>query len=168
MQKPTIVLSTVLLASLISSGKVLAQNLPDEINHPQYLRVYQNLEQVLTTKTAELNKLTADKAALVAIISEMERDQVGLPARNSQLEQLINTKNQELAKLNADIAALDLILGQVGIDLNNLDAVINQLSLDLNNQNLSARQLEDQRKNARMVVAQIDVRLQRELREEDR
>ncbi len=167
MQKTTIVLSTAILATLISTGKVLAQNLPDEINHPQYLRTYQNLEQVLATKTSELSKLSSDKAAIVAAISQMEQDQSQLPARNAQLQQLIATKNQELAKINSDIGALDSILGQVGVDLSNLDAIIAQLSADLNNQNISARQLEDARKNARQAVAQIDVRLQRELRDED-
>ena len=63
--KPTsFAMKATLLATLIISGRTFAQSLPDEINHPQYLRIYQNLEQVLTDKTTEFNHLSAQKAEI--------------------------------------------------------------------------------------------------------
>ena len=66
MKHTSFTMKTALLATLILSGKAIAQSLPDEINHPQYLRTYQSLEQVLATKTSEFNNLSAQKATIDA------------------------------------------------------------------------------------------------------
>jgi hypothetical protein len=50
----------------------LAQSLPDEINHPQYLRIYQNLDQILSVKTTEFDNLSAQKAEIEKNIAEIQ------------------------------------------------------------------------------------------------
>ena len=74
-------MKTALLATLIISGSAMAQTLPHEINHPAYLKIYQNLEQVLNTKTTEFNNLSAQKAEIEKTIADMVRDQQAFPAR---------------------------------------------------------------------------------------
>jgi uncharacterized coiled-coil DUF342 family protein len=166
MKSTSFAMKTALLATLIISGKALAQTLPDEINHPQYLRIYENLEQVLVNKKAEFNNLSDRKAELERSISEMQRDQGDLPARNAELERLISSKREELSRIQNEITGLEGVLNRVIEDLRRIDAVMSQLQRDISEETGHAGQIQNRRAQITQDVANINTRLQQELAEE--
>lgn len=156
-----------LIATMILSGQAFAQNLPDEINHPHYLRIYENLQSVLSQKIAEYEKLAEQKASIESTIAQMEKDQVEIPARNSELNRIINGLRQEVTRLDGEIQGLEGVLGKVVEDLRRLDNMIAQLQRDLSDESQRANQIEQRRNQVAHDVAQINARLQRELNEEN-
>ncbi|MFP5386666.1 MAG: hypothetical protein ACLGHN_11335 [Bacteriovoracia bacterium] len=156
-----------LIASILLSGQSFAQNLPDEINHPHYLKIYQNLEQVLAQKSAEYEKLSQEKAELVKIITQMEKDQVEIPARNIELQKLIESKRSEINRIDSEIQGLEGVLGKIIEDLRRLDNMIAQLQRDLNEESARAHDIQTRRNQIAQDVALINARLEREIREEN-
>ncbi len=155
-----------LIATMILSGQAFAQNLPDEVNHPQYLRVYQNLETVLNQKTVEFDKLNEQKIQIEKTIAQMEKDQVEIPARNSELKRIIENKRQEVSRLNAEIQGLEGVLGKIIEDLRRLDNMIAQLQRDISEESNRSQSIQQRRNQVANDVSQINARLQREVREE--
>ena len=165
--KPTsFTVKTALLATLIISGHAFAQSLPDEINHPQYLRIYQNLDQILSAKTTEFNNLSAQKAEIEKNIADMVKDQQGLPARNSELQRLIETKRQDLVRIQTEMTGLDGILSKIIEDLRRIDAMIAQLQKDLSEESGRSQNIQARRAQVAQDVARINARLQQEIAEE--
>ena len=166
--KPTsFTVKTALLATLIISGQALAQSLPDEINHPQYLRIYQNLDQILSVKTTEFDNLSAQKAEIEINIADMVRDQQGLPARNSELQRLIEVKRQDLNRIQSEMTGLDGILGKILEDLRRIDAMIAQLQKDLSQESGRSQNIQARRSQVAQDVARINARLQQEIAEDE-
>lgn len=155
-----------LIASMIISGQAFAQNLPDEVNHPQYLRIYQNLETVLNQKTVEFEKLNEQKIQLQVTIAQMEKDQVEIPARNNELQRIIENKRQEVSRLDSEIQGLEGVLGKIIEDLRRLDSMIAQLQRDIGEESNRSQSIQQRRNQVAHDVAQINARLQREVREE--
>lgn len=160
-------MKTALLASLILSGQVMAQTLPDEINHPQYLKIYQNLEQVVAQKTAEYQELAAQKVEIEKQINAMVVDQQALPARNAELQRLIDSKRQELSRIQAEMTGLEGILSKILEDLRRIDAMIAQLQRDLSEESARSQNIQARRAQVAQDVARINNRLQQELAEEE-
>lgn len=156
-----------LVASMILSGQAFAQNLPDEINHPHYLRIYENLQTVLSQKIAEYEKLNEQKITIEKTIAQMEKDQVELPARNNELNRIISNLRAESARLDGEIQGLEGVLGKIIEDLRRLDNMIAQLQRDLQGEGNRANQIEQRRNQVAHDVAQINARLQREINEEN-
>lgn len=166
--KPTsFTMKTALLATLIVSGKAMAQSLPDEINHPQYLRIYQNLEQVLDTKTTEFNNLSAQKAAIEKNISDMVRDQQAFPARNAELQRLIDAKRQDLSRIQSEMSGLEGILSKIIEDLRRIDAMVAQLQRDMADESGRSQNIQARRAQVAQDVNGINARLQQEIGEEN-
>ncbi len=166
MDPKSIALKLALISTMISSGTVLAQNLPDEINHTQYLRTYQNLDQIFQQKTADLQKLSSQKAELESSIAQMQKDQVELPARNIQLAQIIANKRNELVGIDQQIAQLEGVLNQVIDDLKRLDNILAQLNRDYSEQANRLRSIDSSRAQATNDTNVSRARLEQELREE--
>ena len=166
MKSTSFTMKATLLATLIITGKAMAQTLPDEINHPQYLRIYENLETVLVNKKAEFNNLTDKKAELERSIFEMQRNQSDLPARNAELERLISSKRQELTAIQNEMIGLEGVLNRVIEDLRRIDAVMSQLQSDISDETSRAGQIQNRRAQIAQDVANINARLQQELSEE--
>lgn len=156
-----------LIATMILSGQAFAQNLPDEINHPHYLRIYENLQTVLSQKISEYEKLAEQKMTIEKTIAQMEKDQVEIPARNNELNRIINGLRQEVSRLDGEIQGLEGILGKVVEDLRRIDNMIAQLQSDVSEESQRANQIEQRRNQVASEVALINVRLQRELKEEN-
>lgn len=167
MKHTSFTVKTALLATLILSGQAMAQSLPDEINHPQYLRIYQNLEQVLSTKTAEFNTLSSQKVAIEKSIAEMQRDQHELPARNNDLQRLIDSKRQELSQVQSEILGLEGILNRILEDLRKIDAMIAQLQKDISEESVRNQNIQVRRNQVSQDVARINAKLQQEIAEEN-
>lgn len=166
MDPKSIALKLALISTMLSSGVVLAQNLPDEINHTQYLRTYQNLDQIFQQKTAEFQRLSSQKAELEKTIAQMEKDQVEIPARNNQLAQLIASKRNEIAGLDQQITQLESVLNQVIGDLKRLDSVLAQLNQDYSEQANRLRSIDSARAQATNDTNVARARLEQEMREE--
>lgn len=156
-----------LLTSMLIAGQTFAQTLPDEINHPQYLKVYQNLEQVMNQKIADYEKLVEQKTEIEQTIVQMEADQAQLPARNNELRNLVSQKRAEVEKLNSEITGLEGVLGKVVEDLRRLDAMIAQLQRDLSEESSRTEVARSRRNQIAQDVARINARLQNEIREEN-
>lgn len=156
-----------IIVSMLISSQAFAQNLPDEINHTHYLRIYQNLEQVLNQKIAEYDKLSAEKAEVEKTIAQMEKDQVEIPARNQELRTIIQNNQREISRIDSEIQGLESILGQIIEDLRRIDNMIAQLQRDLSQEEGKARQIQIRRNQIAQDVAQINARLDREVREEN-
>lgn len=166
MKSTNSVIKASLITVLLASGATFAQTLPDEINHPQYLKILETLEQTLNVKLAEFEKLSQQKKDLQVRIAQMEKDQRDLPARNSDLQNQINDLNSEITKINSDLKALETILGQVVEDLKRLDAVIAQLQNDYNVENSRLESIKARRSQVAADAARLNAQLQRELRDE--
>ncbi len=145
----------------------MAQTLPDEINHPQYLKIYQNLEQVLSTKTTEFNNLSDQKAAIEKSIAEMQRDQRELPARNNDLQRLIDSKKQELTQVQSEILGLEGILNRIIDDLRKIDAMLAQLNKDIFEETGRNQTIQARRNQVFQDVARISNKLNQEIAEEN-
>ena len=156
-----------LIATMLVSGSAFAQNLPDEINHTHYLRIYQNLEQVLDQKIAEYDKLAAEKAEIEKTIAQMEKDQVDIPERNNELHDVIENNRREISRIDSEIQGLEGILGKIIDDLRRIDNMVAQLQRDLNEESGRARSIQIRRNQIAQDVAQINARLDREVREEN-
>lgn len=166
--KPTsFSVKTALLATLIISGKTFAQSLPDEINHPQYLKIYQNAEQVLTTKSQALAVLNTQKAEIEKQIADMVKDQGDLPARNAELQRLIDSKRAEISRINTEMTGLENVLSQVIEDLRRIDNLLGQLKADANNESVRNQQINGRRNQVAQDVNRINARLQQEVNEEN-
>lgn len=157
---------TALLATLIISGTSYAQSLPDEINHPSYLKMYESAAQALSARTAEYEQLAAKKAELEKTIAQMERDQGDLPAQNAELQRLIDMKRQELSRVASEMQGLESILSQIINDLRRIDNVIAQLQRDINEESVRAQNIQARRAQVAQDVNRIDARLRKELAEE--
>ncbi len=155
------------LATLIASGQVFAQNLPDEINHPQYLKIYQNLEQVLNQKIADFNELSEQRAVILKSISQMEKDQAEIPSRNNELRRAIEMKRIEISRLDSEIQGLEGVLSKIIEDLRRMENIISQLQRDINTESNRNSQIQMSRNQASQELAQISSRLQREINEEN-
>ena len=92
MKKASLKVNLPLLAVLVLSGKAYAQVLPDEINHPHYLKIYQSLKDVLQQKSSELNTLLDKRGEIEQQIKQMEKDQIEIPARNQELRRIIEQR----------------------------------------------------------------------------
>lgn len=157
-----------LVASMILSGQAFGQSLPDEINHTHYKNIYDNLEKVLTQKTAEYNKLNNRKIELEKQIAEREKLQVDLPARNAELKKLIEDARAEIAQLDADIQGLQGIIAKVEEDVRNLNNIIAQLQNGINEESNNNRNIQIRRNQIAQDLAQYNAKLQREVDEENR
>lgn len=157
-----------LIASLLITGQALAQTLPDEINHTQYLRIYQNLEQILNQKISEHEKLASQKAQIEKTIAQMERDQVELPARNSELRGLIAYKRQEVARLSSEIMGVEQLLDRVLEDIRHTERVLNSVQNDINQETSRNQMIQSRRHQQGQQVARVNARLQKEIKEENR
>lgn len=166
MKSTSLTIKASLIASLLVSSQAFSKNLPDEINHPYYQRLYQNLQQVLSQKIADYERLSAEKAELVRIISMMEKDQEAIPQRNNEIQRLIEDKRQEITRIDAEIQGLESVLGRIIDDLRRIDNMIAQLQRDLNEESSRARQIEGRRHQIAQDVGKINARLEREIREE--
>lgn len=151
---------------MLITGQAFAQALPDEVNHTQYLSIYQNLEQVLIQKTAEYERLTAEKGQIEKSIAQMEKDSYEIPLRNKEVEAIIISKRQEITRINSEIQALEAILGKVIEDLRRLDSIISQLQNDTNAESSRSQTIQLRRNQIAHDAAQINARYQRELRQE--
>jgi chromosome segregation ATPase len=167
MKKASLKVNLPLLAVLMVSGKVFSQGLPDEINHPQYLKIYQSLKEVLIQKTTELNNLLDQKAEVEKIISQMEKDQIEIPARNQELKRILEVRRDELQNINTDILGVEGILGKLVEDLQRLNNTISQYQRDVNDLSNRANQIQSNRNAIAQNLAQLDARLQREINEEN-
>lgn len=156
-----------LIASLIISGQAFAQSLPDEINHTQYLQVYQNLEQVLNQKISEHEKLATEKDQIEKTIVQMERDLVELPERNSELRGIIAYKRQEVARLQSEIAGLESLLDRILEDLRHSDRVLDSISSDINQETSRNQMIQSRRHQQGQQVARFRSQLQKEIKEEN-
>lgn len=167
MNQTSFSLKVSVLTSLLISGQVLAQNLPDEINHTQYLKIYQDLEQVLNQKTSEFNQLSDMRQSILKSISQMEKDQNEIPARNNELRRIIDNKRSEIARLDSEIQGLEGILAKIIEDLRRMENVISQLQRDINSESNRNMQIQTSRNQVSQELSQINNRLQREIREEN-
>jgi DNA repair exonuclease SbcCD ATPase subunit len=156
-----------LLATMIIGGAAFAQSLPDEINHPQYLKIYQSLEQVLVQKTAEFDKLSEQKVALERNIAQMEKDQVDLPSRNAELKKFIIQKKEEITQIVSQLEGLEQVLADIIEDLRKIDNMLAQLQRDLRDESVRGQQIQARRNQVAQEVAQIQIRLDKEVREEN-
>lgn len=156
-----------LIASLIASAQSYAQTLPDEINHPQYLKVYQNLQTILNAKTAEYAQLAAQKEEILKVIAQMEKDSVALPARNEELRRQIEVRQQELSRLESEIQGLEGVLAKVLEDLRRADNVINQLTRDIQEEGGRAQAMGAQRQAVAQDLARRNMILQKHVQDEN-
>jgi predicted nucleic acid-binding Zn-ribbon protein len=156
-----------LLTTMILSGQVMAQNLPDEINHPHYLRIYQNLDQVLSQKIADYNKLNDQKIEIQKTIDTMEKDRIELPQRNAELKRIIESRRAEIGRLDSEIQGLESVLGKIIEDLRRMDNTIAQLQRDIGQEGQRAQSIEFRRNQVAQDVARLNANLQRELQEEN-
>lgn len=157
-----------LVATMILSGQSFAQSLPDEINHPHYKNIYENLEKILNQKIAEFTKLNNRKIELEKSIAEREKLQADLPARNAELTKLIQDTRAEIAQIDSDIQGLQAILAKVEEDLRNINSIINQLQNGINEESNNNRNLTVRRNQIAQDLANFNARLQREVEEENR
>lgn len=155
-----------LISTLIASGSALAQNLPDEINHTRYLQIYQSLDGIFQQKSAEYQKLSAQKSEIETTIAQMEKDQIEIPARNSELNQIIAQKRAEVAAINQQISQIESVLSQVIDDLRRLDNTLAQLNRDYAQASNQLRSIDVARAQANQDTAAARARLEREMREE--
>jgi septal ring factor EnvC (AmiA/AmiB activator) len=167
MNQTSFSLKVSVLTSLLISGQILAQNLPDEINHTQYLKIYQDLEQVLNQKMSEFNQLSELRQSILKSIAQMEKDQNEIPARNSELRRIIDNKRSEIAKLDSEIQGLEGILAKIIEDLRRMENIISQLQRDINSESNRNMQIQTSLNQASQELSQINSRLQREIREEN-
>ncbi|MGE3611512.1 MAG: hypothetical protein AB7I27_18115 [Bacteriovoracaceae bacterium] len=161
------VLRASILTVLLASGATLAQTLPDEINYTQYLKVYENLQKILISKSADYDRLSDQKDNLQDKILQMEKAQRALPEQNSALQSRIDSLKIEVQKLNADIQALETILGQVVEDLKKLDAVIAQLQKDYSAENALLENIKSRRLQAANNASRLNTELQSQISEEN-
>ncbi len=167
MKKSSFSMKASLIATMILSGQVMAQSLPDEINHPQYLRVYQSLDQLLSQKIAEYEKLAEEKAGIEKTIAQMEKDLIEIPARNNELKKIIQGKNQEIERLSSEIMGIEGILGKIVEDLKKIDSMIVQLQKDLSQESATTESLRQNRNQVMQDIAKIQFRLDKELADEN-
>lgn len=156
-----------LLASLIVSGQAIGENLPDEVNHPQYQRVYENLQQILNQKIADYDELSEQRDAILKNISQMEKNQTEIPSRNNELKRTIESKRTEIARLDSEIQGLEGVLSKIIEDLRRMENIISQLQRDINSESNRNSQIQSSRNQISQEMAQISSRLQREINEED-
>lgn len=166
MDPKTFSVKLALFSSLISIGGAYAQGLPDEVNHPRYLQIYQGLDATFQQKVSEHQRLSSQKSEIEKTIAQMEKDLREIPARNAELTQVISAKRAEVANLEREISQVEQVLGQVVADLQRLDGMITQLNRDLGEQSNRLRSIDAARIQANQTVAAHRARLDRELREE--
>lgn len=155
-----------IIASMLLSGHAMAQSLPDEINHTQYLKVYQNLAQILAEKISKHEDLAYRQQQLEASIATMERQLVDLPDRNSELKGIIAYKRQEVASLNEHMRNLERDLDRVINDIRYSDRILDSLDQDIRQEEIRNRNFKSKRQAQHQVVARINADLQKEIKEE--
>lgn len=161
------VLKSFLLANLVLNGVVVAQNLPDEINHIEYYKVYQKMVSDLSTKTTTFEQLSIEKDKLNSEITRLEKDRVEIPVRNEELTRLINGKRQHLAKIESDIQGLEGVLSKLIEDLRKIDSMMAQLQKDLNEEGARSQAISGQSQAISQDVARFNARLQKEIQDEN-
>ncbi len=155
-----------IIASMLLSGQVMAQSLPDEINHTQYLKVYQNLAQILEEKINKHEDLAARQQQLEDSITQMERQLVNLPDRNSELKGIISYKRQEIGSLEEHMRSLERDLERLINEIRYADRILSSLDNDIYQEDLRNRNFRNRRQAQHQLVARINADLQKEIKEE--
>lgn len=155
-----------IIASMLLTGHAMAQSLPDEINHTQYLRIYQNLGQILEEKISKHEDLESRQQQLEISISTMERQLVDLPDRNSELKGIIAYKRQEIGSLNEHLRTLERDLDKLINEIRYADRILSSLDQDIRQEEIRNRNFKSRRQAQHQVVARINADLQKEIKEE--
>lgn len=159
MKKQFRALTSVVLFSLTPT-MVLAQTMPDEVDHVRYRGVLDGLQnrlndarELLATKQEERTRLTAE-------ITNMNRDRQELPARNAELSRGIADMQARISSLETEIRSLSTTIDRVAQDLRNIDTQVAQLRQSWTqeeNQRLNiANRLQAIRQDVRRMRDQLD------------
>ncbi|MBY0517676.1 MAG: hypothetical protein K2P81_12240 [Bacteriovoracaceae bacterium] len=152
-------LTSVLLFSL-SPSMVLAQSLPDEVDHVRYQSVLQNLQGQLSDARAYVAKLQQEQATLRQDIERMSLDRRQLPARNEELSRNIQNRQAQIAGLENEIRSLSVTVDRIAQDLGKLEAQLNQMrqswSQEENRRIAITNQFNAVTQDLRRLQAQLD------------
>lgn len=111
----------------LTPSMVLAQSMPDEVDHVRYRNILQGLQGQLADAKEYLAKLEAERGNLRQEIERMSYDRRQLPARNDELNRNIQARVAQDAALENEIRSLTTTVERISQDLSRLDAQVEQL-----------------------------------------
>ncbi len=151
--------TSVVLFSLTPS-MVLAQAMPDEVDHVRYRGVLDGLQNRLNEARELLASKQAERTRLTAEINNMNRDRQEMPARNAELSRGIADMQARIASLETEIRSLSTTIDRVAQDLRNIETQVTQLRQSWTqeeNQRLNiANRLQAIRQDVRRMRDQLD------------
>lgn len=157
--------TSVVLFSLTPS-MVLAQAMPDEVDHVRYRAALDGLQNRLNDARETLAAKQAERDRLTAEITNMNRDRQELPARNADLTRSIGDMQARIANLEAEIRSLSTTIDRVAQDLRNIDTQVQQLRQNWTQEENQRVNLANRLQAIRQDVRRMNDQLDREVGEE--
>jgi septal ring factor EnvC (AmiA/AmiB activator) len=165
MKKHFCAFTSVVLFSLAPS-MVLAQAMPDEVDHVRYRATLDGLQNRLNDARELLASKQAERDRLTAEITNMNRDRQELPARNADLSRNIGDMQARISALEAEIRSLSTTIDRVAQDLRNIDAQVQQLRQNWTQEENQRLNLANRLQAIRQDVRRMSDQLDREVGEE--
>lgn len=160
-----------LIASLtllsLAPQTLLAQNLPDEIDHVRTLSTLQGIQARLSDAQSKLAGLESEREQVRGELQTMTSQRRELPGRNSDLEAQIQASRAREAELNNEITSLRILIERVGQDVQRLENEVNGLLANLRQEDGRRTQITEQLRVIEADARRIQDQLDREVREEN-
>ncbi len=156
-----------LTLSLVAPSALLAQNLPDEIDHVRYGNVLAGLRDRLQAAQGRLDNLTAERSALQSELQSMRGERDNLPGRNAELERLINQREAEDASLEGEIRQLNGQIARLNQDVARMDGVYRSTYQSWQGEDQRRVQLANEVARLDAEAREIRARWEREARAEE-
>ncbi len=160
-----------LIASLallsLAPQTLLAQTLPDEIDHVRTLGTLQGIQARLSEAQSKLAGLESEREQVRGELQAMTNQRRELPSRNASLEAQIQASRARENELNTEINSLRILIERVGQDVQRLENEVNGLLANLRQEDGRRTQITEQLRVIEIDARRIRDQLDREVREEN-
>lgn len=150
----------------LAPATLLAQSVPDEVDHVRYRGMLDVLQGRLDETREKLASLEAERASVRAEIERMTSDRTNLPARTSALNRDIQQRQERDRQLALEIADLNQTLERVAQDIARAERDLEALGAQWRDADQVRSRIDQDLRVLESQIANLQAQLDREIREE--
>ncbi|MFP5458107.1 MAG: hypothetical protein ACLGG7_05180, partial [Bacteriovoracia bacterium] len=150
----------------LAPATLLAQSMPDEVDHVRYRGMLDALQGRLDETREKLTALEAERTSVRAEIERMASDRTNLPARTSELNRVIQQRLEQDRQLAQEIQGLNLTLERVSQDIARAERDLEALGAQWRDADQVRSRIDQDLRVLESQIANLQAQLDREIREE--
>jgi predicted nucleic acid-binding Zn-ribbon protein len=151
----------------LSPSVLLAQAIPDEVDHARYQTILQSIEVKLQDAQAKLQALESERTQIRSELQLMTAQRRDLPNTNNQLEAQIAANQQRDAELTSEIASIQVTVQRIGQDIQRLENEVASLYSSYQQEMARRNQIDNNLRSVDADARRLRDQLDREIREEN-